>query len=139
MMSVAPRSGNRKGRLCLPFLLELQRQGVDAVALTGGAGAVVEDVAQVRAAAGAQDLGARHAEAAILLQADGLGHRGLREARSARPGIELRVGREQLGAAGAAAVRPVLLRIGVRAGEGRLRALLAQHVVALGSELLAPL
>src|SRR5947209_2264358 len=42
-------------------LIEVERQGVDAVALAGWRGAVVEDVPEVAATAPAHDLGSDHA------------------------------------------------------------------------------
>src|SRR5688572_9349624 len=45
----------------LAFVVERQACGVDAVALSAGVGAVVEEVAQVCVARGAADLGADHA------------------------------------------------------------------------------
>src|SRR5262249_5031143 len=119
--------------------LELQRQRVDAVALAVRAGAVVEDVPEVPAARAAQDLGATHEEAVVGAQLDGLRDRRLGEARPAGAGVELRVAAEQHGAAARARVVAGLLVVGVLAGERRLGAGAAQHVVLLWRELLTPL
>ena len=76
--------------------VELQRAGVDAVALAGRVRAVVEDVAQVAAAARADDLGAPHEEAVVGPGLDPVvGHR-VPEARPPGAGVELGVGAEQL-------------------------------------------
>ena len=60
-----------------------QRERVDAVALPGVGGPIGEDMPQMAAAPGAQDLGARHAEAALLALEDGAGGAGPVEARPA--------------------------------------------------------
>ena len=54
-------------------------------------------------------------------------------------GVELGLGAEQLGAAGAAVVDADGLGVGVLADERSLGASLAEHRVLLGGELLAPL
>jgi hypothetical protein len=54
-------------------------------------------------------------------------------------GLELGVGAEQLGTAGAAGVDPLGLRVGVLTGERPLGAGLAKYLELLGAELLAPL
>ncbi len=58
---------------------EGERGGVDAVALAGGAGAVVEDVPEVPPTAAATHLGAAHEEAVVGAQLDRLGDRRLGE------------------------------------------------------------
>src|SRR5262245_24252553 len=71
------------------FRLQLQGGRIDAVAQAGGAGAVVEDVAEMAVAFRAQRLGADHAVADIALFVDMAvdGRRG--ETRPAAAGIEL--------------------------------------------------
>ena len=64
------------GRERLFLLFHVQRDRVDAVALTGRVRAVVEHVAEVAAAAGAHDLGAHHAVRRVGAQLDGLGVAG---------------------------------------------------------------
>src|SRR5439155_24632337 len=115
------------------------RQGVDAVALPGGRGAVVEDVAEVAAAALAQHLDAGHEVALVDTALDVRLVLGLPEARPARTGVELRARREQDGAAAGAAVGAVVVVVDELAGEGRLGARLAQHLVLGRRELAAPL
>src|SRR5436190_22571388 len=119
--------------------LEVERGGVDAVSLAGWAGTVVEDVAEVTAAVAADDLGALHEVAVVGTQLDRLGDSRLGEARPAGARVELRVGIEELRAAGCAAVVAGLLVVGVLAREGRLGARPAQHLVLRGRQLLAPL
>src|SRR6185369_13803636 len=122
-----PRSGDggyngappRKLRLGRLFLLhQVEGSRVHAVAQAGGAGAVVEDVAEVATAAAAQDLGAHHPEGAVLVVLHRLGPDRLPEAGPAGSGVELGVAREQLLPAGGADedARPVVVPVGV--GEG---------------------
>src|SRR5258708_24947931 len=69
--------------------LQLQRGRIDAVALTGGVWAIVEDVAQVPTAPLADDLGALHEEAVVRTQLDVLEVLGLVAAGPAGAGLEL--------------------------------------------------
>ena len=133
------RAGPTGQPVLFPVLVQIQCDRVDAVALAVGTGPVREDVAQVAPAARAGDLGPGHEERLVLVQLHGAGHRGLGEAGPAGTRVELGVRAEQLIAAGPAAVHPVGLGVRVGAGEGRLSALLAQDVKALGRQLLAPL
>jgi hypothetical protein len=114
--------------------VQLERAGVDAVALTGGVGAVVEHVPEMTAAALAQHLGAPHEQAPIFAQLDVLGDRGFVEARPAGPRLEFGVGVKQLSAAAGAAVRAVVLDVDVVAGERSLGGVFAQYLVLLGRE-----
>ena len=70
---------------------------------------------------------------------DGLAARGRVERWPAAAGVVLRLGLEQLGAAAGAAVDAVGEDVVVLAGECPLGALLAQHAVLLGGQLLPPL
>src|SRR6478609_1019494 len=126
--------------------LEDQRGRVDAVALrrrVGGQasiiGTIVEDVTEVTPAAPANDLCAAHEQAVVRTQLDRLGDRGLRKARPSRARVELRVRPEQVAAAPGAAVGARLLVVDILAGERRLGAGAAQHLVLLRGQLLAPL
>src|SRR6185503_8028926 len=80
-----------------------------------------------------------HAPGVVLAQLDRLGDLRLREARPARAGVELHARVEELVAAAGAAVHAVVVLVPVLTGEGALGAALAEHLVLLGSELLAPL
>src|SRR6185295_12310920 len=80
-------------------LVEAQRATVDAVALSGRARPIVEDVTEVRVAVLADDLGAAHEEASVFAQLDVLEVHRLGEAGPAGAGVELGVGGEQLRAA----------------------------------------
>src|SRR3954452_8693780 len=111
--------------------VQLERDRVDAPALARRTRAVVEHVAEMRAAAAAEHLRAGHPVGAVLARLDRLGDRRLGEARPAGAGVELRVRAEQLVAAGGAAVYPVFLRMHVPAGERRLGAVAAHHLVLL--------
>ena len=120
--------------------VEGQGHGVHAVALPGGgAGRVVEDVAQVGAAGGAADLGAHHDVAGVGQQGDGLGVGGVVEGGPTAARVELGGGAEQLGAAGTAAVDALAPLVQQGTGEGPLRAGLAQDVVLQRVEQGAPL
>src|SRR3954447_19848250 len=70
--------------------VEHQRKTVHAVAQAGRLRAVVEDVAEMAAAAGAMDFGAQHAEGPVLGLADGVFQR-LPETRPAGAALELGV------------------------------------------------
>ena len=86
--------------LAVAFLDELRRgdeahrRGVHAVAHAGRTRAVVEQVAEVRVGVSRANLRARHAQRAIGLRRDVLGHERTREARPAGAGLEL-VGRAE--------------------------------------------
>lgn len=118
---------------------QLQRDGVDAVALAGRLRSVGKDVAEVGATAAAVHLGAGHEQAAV-----GLGrHRPrvyrLPEAGPAGAAVELRLRREQLLSAAGAQVHPPGLGVPVGAGEGPLGAMLPADAKLLVAEFLAPL
>src|SRR5690606_38710842 len=100
---------------------------------------IVEDVAEVAAAAAAQDLRAHGEEAPVLLFAHRFRRERGIEARPARAGIELRQRGEERLAATSAGVRALRLVVPVLAGERPLGALLAKDVELLGSEPLSPL
>src|SRR5690606_5466570 len=109
----------------------LVRRGVVALAL--------EHVAQVRAAVGAEDLGAGPAQGVVrAVLHPVLGQRGV-EGRPPAVALELRLAPEQLTAAGSAGVDALGLGVGVLTDERTLRAGLAKHGVLLRSELLTPL
>src|ERR1700731_89228 len=121
------------------FRLQLQRRRIDAVAQSGRAGAVLEDMAEMAVALRTKHLGADHAVADVALLVDMALRCGLRKTRPAAAGIELGVGFEQrLPAAGAGiGARPVLMF--VFAGERPFGRLLAQHRVLHRRQFLAPL
>src|SRR5439155_7411829 len=81
----------------------------------------------------------RHPQSRVGLHLDRLLARGHVERGPAATRVVLRVGDEELGAAAGAAVGAGLERVVVLTCESSLRALLAQHVVLLGSQLGAPL
>ena len=93
------------------------RRAVHAVALAGGRRAVVEDVAEMAAAAPAMHLGPNHEQAAVLARADSVRER-CGEARPAGAAVELRRRREQRQVAAGATegAWPMLV---VRAGSSR--------------------
>src|SRR5437762_8678665 len=120
------------------LLLEGERRAVHAVALAGRRRAVGKDVAEMAAALGAVHLGAAHEEAAVGRCAHGAGQR-LPERGPARAAFELGAGIEQRRAAAGAAEGALALLLIERAGAGALGAVLAQHLVLLRIERLAPL
>src|SRR5262245_34735362 len=132
--AVARASGIR-GRL------ELQRDRVDAPSLIGRdlVAFALEDVAQMGVAIGAPHLGPDPAEGPVLEQDHGVADLGLIEAWPAAMRLELGIRTEQLGTARPADIDAIGLGVGVLAGERRLGAGLAQDVVLLGSQPLAPL
>lgn len=114
----------------VPFLRrEVERDAVDAVPLVGGRGKALalEDVAQVAAAVGAHDLGAHHAQAAVLVPL----HRPRDAVEVGRPAAarrELVLRPVQRRAASRACVHPRLgVVLVVLAGARRLRALFAEN------------
>src|SRR5262249_40573339 len=118
---------------------ERHRCGVHAVAQPGRWRSIVEDVAEMPAAAWARHLVAHHAEAPV----DGgldvrLRDRGP-EAGPAGSGVELGGGVEQLEPAARALVDALRVVVPVGAGESRLGALVTQDAVLLGRERLLPL
>src|SRR5467141_2922518 len=117
----------------------LQRRRVDAVALAGRRGPVLEHVAEMTAAPAAVHLHPLHAVARIAFGGDGAGVRRAREARPAGAALELVVGAEQLRAAARAEEAPRLVIVPQRSTEGALGPLLAQHAILLERQLAAPL
>src|SRR3712207_4207307 len=103
----------RVGILGLRAFVEPEGAAVHAEALSGRPGPVREDVPEVRAAAGAVDLGADHAVRAVLDQLDVLSVLRVGEAGPSGPRVELRAGVEQLEAAGGTVVRAVGLGVDV--------------------------
>src|SRR5687767_13992731 len=105
---------------------EVQREAVDAVALAGRRRAVVEDVAEMAAAAAAMPFRPRLEEGVVLLERDvPLDLRP--EAWPAGAGLEFRLGGEDRQVAAGAVERALGLHLEQRAGPGPLGAFLAQH------------
>src|SRR5208283_5916774 len=122
----APKSGNATGARCRSpvdrlFGLEVHRHAVDAVAQMRRRRAVLEDVAEMAAAAAAMHLGAHHAVAAIGRGLDRAGHR-IFEARPAGAALEFLLGGEQRLTAAGAGKRAGTLLVIERAAPRRLGA-----------------
>src|SRR5215208_5580798 len=100
---------------------------------------VVEDVAEVRAAARAAHLGAHHPVGVILDELYGLRRDGLGEARPAGARVVLRLAVEERVAAGGAMVEAVFVGVHVLTGERVLGCCLAQDGVLHWREPLPPL
>src|SRR4051794_16749830 len=118
--------------------MEHQREAVHAVAQAGGLRAIIEDVAEMAAAAAAVDLGAQHAESAVLGLADRVVER-LVEARPAGATLEFGLGRKQRQVAAGAGEDALAMLLQQRAGARPLGAVLAQDVVLHWRQLRAPL
>src|ERR1700722_2379044 len=93
---------------------------------------------QMPTAPGAQDFGARHAEAALLARHDGAGGAGPVEAGPARPGLELALGVKELGAASGAMEDARAVDVQQVTGPWRFGPGAAEDGVALPGELLLP-
>src|SRR3954447_12942725 len=117
--------------------VEYQRKAVHAVAQAGRLRAVVEDVAEMAAAAATVDFGAQHAEGAVLGLADGVFQR-LVKTRPAGAALELGVGGKQRQVAAGAGEDALAMFFQQRARPRPLGALLAQNVVLLRRQLRAP-
>ena len=129
----------RKSPDFLLFLLKSQGIAVHAVALAGGLGAVVEDVAEVAATFGAHNLVAAHAKAIIRSHLNTGGSGRGEEAGPAGARLKLGIGGEEQVVVGGAIVGTDGVVIVVFAGEGALGTLLAQDVVLVGREEFFPL
>src|ERR1700736_2785272 len=108
-----------------PRRMKHQRETVHAVAQARRLRAVVEDVAEMAAAAAAMYFGAQHAEGAVLGLADRVLQR-LIEARPAGAAFELGVRGEQRQVAAGAGEDALAMLLQKRARTRSLRALLAQ-------------
>ena len=113
--------------------------GVQAVAETCGRWAVLEDMAQVTAATGAEDLGADHAVGGISQFGDVLLGEGLVEARPTGSGMKLGARREEREVAAGAKVDAGLVIIEQVAAEGDLGSLGSQNAVGFEAKLFFPL
>src|SRR5712691_10375057 len=117
---------------------ELEGAAVHAVAQSRGVRSVVEHMAEMGLAGGAAHFRSAHEQRAVLM----LGHRALVgggvEARPARTRSEFGVGSEQRVAAAYAHVHAFALLIEIGPGPRPLGAVLAGHMILLGSELFAP-
>src|SRR6476659_10893133 len=110
---------------------EVEGQAVHTKTLTGRSRTVGEQVAEVRPATTAADLGADHAVRTVLDEFDGVGSLGLEEARPTTARLELGGRVEQLGAARRAVIRAVGMLVDVLAAPGALGAGMSEHFVLL--------
>ena len=117
--------------------MELQRVAVHAIAQASRLRTVVEDVAEMSAAAATMDLGAQHAEGAVLGRADGILQR-LVKTWPAGAALEFRLRREQRQVATGAGEDSLAMLLEQRTGPGALGALLAQDLILLRRELGTP-
>ena len=117
---------------------ELQRDAVDAVAQAGRRRPVLEDMAEMAAAAPAMHLGARHQQGVVGLGADGFRQRAI-EARPAGPAVVFRLRCEQRQIAGCTGECALAFLVIERARARDLGAVQAQHLVLRLAEDRAPL
>src|SRR4029453_7194347 len=121
-------------RQSLSALEELQRNRVEAVALSRWRGPVVEYMTKVAGAALAADFDPSHAVAAVFDTGDVVCIEGRREAGPPSPGFEFRAGTKQRQAAQAAGVNPFLLVIQEETAERSFSAMLQENVALIGCE-----
>src|ERR1700722_6406066 len=115
-----------------------QRKTVHAVAQAGRLRPVVEDVAEMAAAAAAVNFGAQHPEGAVLSLADGVLQR-LIEARPAGAALEFRLRGEQRQVAAGTGEDALAMLFQERARTRALGAFLAQDLILLRRQLRTPL
>jgi hypothetical protein len=121
------------------FGLEVEGQGVYAVALASGLGAVIEDVAQVPAASATDHFGPHHAVALVCAQLNGLGDSWFVKAWPSRPGFKFCPAPEKDRPAPRAAVATVLVIANVLSGPGWFSRCSPQYLVLVGAQRRAPL
>lgn len=97
----------------------------------------LEDMAEMRSAAAAQDLGARHKHGPVAVLGDGAGD-ALKEGRPAAAAVELGRAAIDRRAARSAPIDALLRMVVVLTGARGVGALLAQHAELLGREDCAP-
>src|ERR1700686_5251601 len=110
--------------------MKCQRKAVHAVAQAGRLRPIVEDVAEVAAAAAAVDFGPQHSEGTVFGLADRVLQR-LIEARPAGAALEFRLRGEQRQVTAGAGEDALAMLLEQRARTGPLGALLAQDLVLL--------
>src|SRR5437588_2751109 len=118
--------------------LEGQSQAVHAVAKTGGLGAIVEDMAEMAAAAPAVHSRPVHPERSVLRRSDGIVERRP-ETRPAGTAVEFRRRGEEVEAATGAGESARAMFLKERTGERPFRRALAQHRILIGGQKLLPL
>lgn len=128
----------RSARVVSLLGLEVERQGVDAVAESRRPGSVREDVSEVTSAARAGDLGPNHPVSVVGVLFDDSGVGGALEARPSRSRFELVVRPEQGRSTCSAAEQARVMYVEQRAAPCRLRPLFAQDVVAVRGQLGLP-
>src|SRR4029079_10443691 len=116
--------------------LEIHRYAIDAIAQSGGRGAVREDVAEMAAAAAAMALGADHAIGTVVRFFDRARFR-IVEARPAGAALELFLRLEQFLTAARAGESAGALLVVQRAASRPLGAVLAHDLELLGRQDLA--
>src|SRR5579862_9322199 len=117
---------------------EAKSQRVHAIAQTGGFGAVIEDVTEMRVAEGADDFVAAHSKTQIYFCGDVFFGDGRPEAGPAGSRVEFRIGaKERVGAADATVKAGVVVVV-IGAAEGALGVGFARYVKFIRAERFAP-
>ena len=126
------------GKLRLLFLDELERSRVHAVTQMRGRWAILENMAEMRAAAVAHHLGPAHAVGVVR---GGLDLFFLERGVKARPtasGVILGVGAEKLVPAAYAEIHALVVEVPITAGKGALGSFLPGNRELLGGKKFAP-
>src|SRR5579864_1794849 len=118
--------------------MKIERDAVHAITLAGRCRPVIEDMAEMPAAAPAMHLGANHEKAPVARRFDRfVERRG--EARPAGAAVELAAGVKQRLSAAGTMIDPRVVLLVERAGSSALGAVLSQHAILRGAQPLAPL
>ncbi len=112
---------------------KVQRQRVDAEAFAGRRWAVVEDMTEVRIAAGTTDFCAVEAIACVFKKINTAG-KGFVKSRPSAAGVKFALGRKEGITAGGTGVSAVLVKFVITAREHRFGAFFTQNMVLLGCE-----
>lgn len=121
------------------FPVQPECRGVDAIAQSGGFGAVVEYMAEMRAALLAAYFHAFHAVAVVGARNDVFGQVGLPVARPSGQGIKFCGRIEQCIAAAYATIDALIVAVPICSGESRFGPALAAYPVLLPGKFLFPL
>src|SRR6516165_2376525 len=118
--------------------MKVKRRPIHAIAQPGGLRAIVENVAEMAAAAAAMHLGAGHEAATVGLRLERLLDRR-RKARPSRSAVELGIGGEQRLAATGAVIDALAVFLVERARAGAFGAVFAQNSILRRRQLALPL
>ena len=117
--------------------MKIERHAVHAVALAGRLGTIVENMAEMAAAAAAMNFGSCHEEAAVCLGFDRLVERRPK-ARPSGAAVELGVRRKDGLTAAGAVIHPAAILLVERARSGAFGAVFPQHSILRRRQLAPP-